>query len=194
VSRFQFVADHLDTYPVKWLCAVVEVARSSFYAWLDGADARAAKAAADEALAARIHTVHDADNTYGAPRITAELNDGVPDSERVNHKRVARVMRGAGIAGYRRRRRVKTTQPDPASQKVPDLLKRDFTAEQPNTAYVGDITDLPLATGANLYLATVIDCCLAVSSSSPRSRALVSAFSRAPGRLRVPGRPWLRRS
>lgn len=55
-------------------------------------------------------------------------------------------------AGYRRRRLVKTTQPDPASQKVPDLLKRDFTAEQPNTAYVGDITYLPLATGANLYL------------------------------------------
>ena len=92
-------------------------------------------------------------------RITAELNDGVPDGERINHKRVARVMRGAGIAGYRRRRRVKTTQPDPARQKVPDLLKRDFTAEQPNTAYVGDITYLPMATGANLYLATVIDCC-----------------------------------
>lgn len=119
MSRFQFVADHLDTYPVKWLCAVVEVARSSFYAWLDGADARAAKAAADEALAARIRTVHDADNTYGAPRITAELNDGVPDGERVNHKRVARVMRGAGIAcaarplGRRTRNPVANHQPDP---------------------------------------------------------------------------------
>ena len=103
--------------------------------------------------------VHDEDNTYGAPRITAELNDGVPDGERVNHKRVARVMRTNGIAGYRRRRRVTTTTPDPANQKVPDLLKRDFTATQINTRYVGDITYLPLATGGNLYLATVIDCC-----------------------------------
>jgi transposase InsO family protein len=103
--------------------------------------------------------VHNADNTYGAPRITAELNDGVPDTERVNHKRVARVMRTPGIAGYRRKRRVKTTQPDPANQKVPDLLRRDFTASAPNVKYVGDITYLPLATGANLYLATVIDCC-----------------------------------
>ncbi|BAX90258.1 transposase [Mycobacterium shigaense] len=68
-------------------------------------------------------------------------------------------MRGAGIAGFRRRRRVKTTQPDPASQKVPDLLKRDFTAPVINVKYVGDITYLPLATGSNLYLATVIDCC-----------------------------------
>ena len=68
-------------------------------------------------------------------------------------------MRTAGIAGYRRKRRVKTTVADPADQKVPDLLGRDFTAAAPNTKYVGDITYLPLATGGNLYLATVIDCC-----------------------------------
>ena len=86
------------------------------------------KTAADEALAARIRVVHNEDTTYGAPRITAELNDGVPAPERVNHKRVARVMRAAGIAGYRRKRRVKTTVADPANQKVPDLLGRDFTA------------------------------------------------------------------
>lgn len=159
MSRFQFVADHLHAFEVKWLCAVVEVARSSFYAWLAGADGRAARQAADQVLAERIRVVHDEDNTYGAPRITAELNDGVPDGERVNHKRVARVMRSVGIAGYRRRRRVRTTVADPADQKVPDLLKRDFTAAQINTRYVGDITYLPLASGGNLYLATVIDCC-----------------------------------
>lgn len=159
MSRFQFVADHRDTFEVKWLCDVVEIARSSFYAWWAAAGGRDARAAADEALAGRIRVVHAEDNTYGAPRITAELNDGVPDAERVNHKRVARVMRAVGIAGYRRRRRVKTTVPDPANQKVPDLLKRDFTAAQVNTRYVGDITYLPLATGSNLYLATVIDCC-----------------------------------
>ena len=51
MSRFQFVADHRDTFEVKWLCAVVEIARSSFYAWLAAADTRAAKTAADEALA-----------------------------------------------------------------------------------------------------------------------------------------------
>jgi transposase InsO family protein len=159
VSRFQFVADHRDTFEVKWLCAVMEIARSSFYGWWAAAGGRDARAAADEVLAGRIRVVHTEENTYGAPRITAELNDGVPDAERVNHKRVARVMRAVGIAGYRRRRRVKTTVPDPANQKVPDLLKRDFTAEQVNTRYVGDITYLPLATGSNLYLATVIDCC-----------------------------------
>ena len=48
-------------------------------------------------------------------------------------------MRTAGIAGYRRKRRVKTTVPDPANQKVPDLLGRDFTAPAPNAKYVGDL-------------------------------------------------------
>ena len=48
------------------------------------------------------------------------------------------------IAGYRRRRRVTTTVADPANQKMPDLLKRDFSATAPNAKYVGDITYLPL--------------------------------------------------
>lgn len=159
MSRLQFVADHRDTFGVKRLCEVLEIARSSFYAWVDAAGTRAAKQAADEALEARIRAVHGEDRTCGAPRITAELNDGVADVERVNRKRVARVMRTAGIVGYRKKRRVKTTVPDPADQKVPDLFDRDFTAVTTNSKYVGDITYLPLATGGNLYLATVIDCC-----------------------------------
>ncbi|SDN33332.1 IS3 family transposase, partial [Actinomyces ruminicola] len=73
-------------------------------------------------------------------------------------KRVARLMRAGGIAGYRKRRRVRTTVPDQAASKYPDLMGRDFTADAPNRKYVGDITYLPLADGSNLYLATVIDC------------------------------------
>ncbi|MFF1823839.1 IS3 family transposase [Kribbella sp. NPDC058245] len=158
VSRFQFVADQSTTYPVKRLCELVEIERSSYYAWVKAAPARQARAAADAALADRIRKVHTGDNTCGAPRITAELNDGAPADQRVNHKRVARVMRVNGIAGYRRRRKVRTTIPEPTDQKVPDLLNRDFTAPAPNQRYVGDITYLPLADGNNLYLATVIDC------------------------------------
>lgn len=52
------------------------------------------------------------DRAYGVPRITAELNDGATPAERVNHKRVARVMRGHELAGIRLRRRVMTTTPD----------------------------------------------------------------------------------
>jgi len=159
VSRFRFVADHRDTFEVKRLCEVLEVKRSSFYAWADAAPARAERAAVDQELAERIRVVHEADKAYGAPRVTAELNDGAPPGSRVNHKRVARVMAEHGIAGIRLRRRVRTTVPEPSDAKAPDLLQRDFTAEEPNRKYVGDITYLPLANGHNLYLATVIDCC-----------------------------------
>lgn len=162
MSRFQFVADNSTTFEVKRLCELVEIERSSFYAWLKAAPAREARVVDDAALASRIRAVHEQDNTQGAPRITAELNDQLGDGaaagERVNHKRVARVMRLEGIRGYVRKRRVRTTIPEPSGQKHPDLLKRNFTAGRPNERYVGDITYLPLADGSNLYLATVLDC------------------------------------
>ena len=120
------------------LCQLVEVSRTSFYAWQAGAPARQARAAADADLAARIAAVHATDRACGAPRITAELNDGAAPDQRVNHKRVARVMRAHGIAGIRLRRRVRTTIPEPSNQIVPDLLMRDFTAQRANTTYVGD--------------------------------------------------------
>ena len=152
MNRFQFVADHRDAFEVKRLCEIVHVARSSFYAWLAAAPVRAVRASADTALAERIRKIHQVDRAQGVPRITAELNDGAPADGRVNHKRVARVMRAHAIAGLRLRRRVRTTIPEPADQTVPELLGRDFTAPAPNQRYVGDITYLPIADGSNLYL------------------------------------------
>ena len=124
MTRFQFVADHSGTYQVKRLCDLVELERSSYYAWKSAEPDRAARVEADAQLAERIRVIHVEDNTYGAPRITAELNDGVAADE-IDHKRVARVMRQNSIVGYRRRRHVTTTVPEPADQKVPDLLERD---------------------------------------------------------------------
>ena len=162
MNRFQFVADHQTTYQVKRLCQVLELSRSAFYAWQKALPARQQRAEADALLAARIRRVQDpkagGDPAYGAPRVTVELNDGAAPEDRINHKRVARVMRAHQLAGIRLRRRVRTTVPEPADEKFGDLLQRDFTAEAPNQRYVGDITYLPLAGGGNLYLATVIDC------------------------------------
>ena len=161
MNRFQFVEDHKDAWSVKRLCEVVEIARSSFYAWLAAAPQRAARVAADAALAARIRALQDpqqgGDRASGAPRITADLNEDAPADERVNHKRVARVMRQHGLAGIRLRKRVKTTVPDQSDRKFPDLVGRDFTAGEPGRRYVGDITYLPIADGTNLYLASCID-------------------------------------
>jgi transposase InsO family protein len=155
VNRCQFVADHRARYGVKRLCQVLGIARSSFYHWQATATVRAARRVADERTTARIRAVHTAsDGTYGVPRITAELRDS---GERVNHKKVARLMKTAGLAGLRLRRPRRTTVADPAAAKAPDLLGRDFSAAEVNTKYVGDITYLPVGGGKFCYLATVID-------------------------------------
>ncbi|MFF3929932.1 IS3 family transposase [Streptomyces hirsutus] len=155
-SRFQFVDDHRDAFEVKRLCEVLEVNRSSYYKWLAGREARAARQRADRLLAVRIREVHaKSGGAYGSPRVTAELKE---TGLRVNEKRVARVMQAFSITGVHLRRRVRTTIPDPAASQVPDLFQRDFTAAEPGRKYMGDITHLPLENGKFLYLATVLDC------------------------------------
>ncbi|GGS77183.1 transposase [Planobispora rosea] len=155
MSRFEFVDDHAGAFGVKRLCRVLKVSRSGFYRWRKAAPARAQRAAADAALAEEIKQIHaEFDGTYGSPRITAELH---ARGRRVNHKRIARVMRRFGIVGLHLRTKVRTTVPEPSHQKVPDLIRRDFTAPAANRRYVGDITYLPVAEGRFLYLATVLD-------------------------------------
>lgn len=159
MNRFQRVADLQRRHGVKRLCSILGVSRSSFYYWRRTARDRAARKAADAQLAARIRAVHqESDGTYGAPRVTAEHRG--TSGEAVNRKRVARIMRESGIEGVRLRRRHRTTLPDPAAVKAPDLIGRDFTAKAPNTKYVGDITYLPIDGGKFCYLATVIDLAL----------------------------------
>ncbi|MET7913558.1 IS3 family transposase [Streptomyces avermitilis] len=157
VNRCQFVEDHQRRHGVKRLCDILGLSRSSFYYWRRTATARAARQIAEDGLAARIRKVHqDSDGTYGAPRVTAELRS---EGERINHKRIARIMRTIGLEGVRLRRRHRTTVADRAAPKAPDLIGRDFTAAAVNTKYVGDITYLPVSGGKPLYLATVIDLC-----------------------------------
>ncbi|MDH6711024.1 transposase InsO family protein [Kitasatospora sp. MAA19] len=156
MSRFQFVDGHRDAFGVKRLCEVLGLSRSGFYRWSAASPAREARRRADEDLAARITAIHtESDETYGSPRVTAELRAcGVA----VNHKRVERVMRERGIVGVHLRRRVRTTVGEPSAVPVPDLFGRDFTAAVANTKYMGDITYLPVGDGEFLYLATVLDC------------------------------------
>lgn len=121
------------TFEVERLCQLVKGSRSSYHAWVAGAPGRAPHAQADHVLALRIRSVHAAD---GAPRVTAEFNDGAPAAARVNHKRVARAMREHHLAGVRLRKRVRTTIPEPSNQVVPVLLMREVSlasdlAEQP---------------------------------------------------------------
>ncbi|WP_327293563.1 MULTISPECIES: IS3 family transposase [unclassified Streptomyces] len=101
-----------------FLCRLLKVARSSFYAWLAAAKARSArKAAADDALAHEITVIHVASrHTYGVPRVHAELRRL---GRCVYRKRVARLMREHGIQGAHRRRRRSLTRPDKKAKPAP---------------------------------------------------------------------------
>jgi transposase InsO family protein len=139
---------------VKRACELLKVSRSAYYAARDGRPSD--RAARDADLAARVKTVHEeSKGRYGSPRVHAALR---AQGKRHSRKRVARLMRQAGLQGRAAKRWKKTTIPDPAAAARADRIRRDFTADASrlNTRWCGDITYIPTWEGW-LYLATVID-------------------------------------
>jgi putative transposase len=184
---YAFIEAEKTTHSVALLCRLLKVARSSFYAWLASERARAARKAADDALAHEITVLHIASkHTYGVPRVHAGLRRlGRP----VNRKRVERVMRERGIAGVTRRRRRSLTRPARKAVPAADLIGRDFTANAPGTKLVGDITYVPTDEGW-LYLATWLDLAtreIVGYSMADHHRAslVVNALAMAAGRGRL---------
>ena len=138
---------------VSRACALLKVSRAAFYAWLSG---RSQREQDDAELAGQIQAVHqESRGRYGAPRIHAEL---ARRGRRHGRKRIARLMRAAGIAGKTPKRWRKTTIADPAAAARADQVRRDFTADagKLNARWCGDITYIGTWEGW-LYLATVID-------------------------------------
>lgn len=144
--------DHQARFPVAALCRVLQVSHSGYYAW--SKRPQSARAERDALLVPQIVASHErSDGTYGSPRILGDLQDA---GEFVGRKRVARLMRMAGVVGVSRRRFVITTKRSSAQDAAPDLVERNFTAEEPNKLWVADITYVPTWAGF-LYLAIVLD-------------------------------------
>ena len=129
------------------------VSKAGYYAWLRRPPS--VRAAADAALLERVRAVHAGSRgTYGAPRVHAALRAA---GERHGRKRIARLMRSAGLAGASHRHGgPTTTRRDQEARPAPDLVDRDFTAAGPNRLWVSDVTYIPSAAGF-LYLAVVLD-------------------------------------
>jgi putative transposase len=135
------------------MCRVLRVSPSGFYAWRTrGLSVRAQRDAALLEPIRRFHARSDA--TYGAPRIWKDLREEAGHA--VGQKRVARLMRAAGLVGVSRRRSVRTTRRGAVETPAADLVRRDFTATAPNQLWVADITYVPTWAGF-LYLAIVLD-------------------------------------
>lgn len=139
-------------FPIHAMCHAFGVSRSGYYAWAGRRPS--ARANADAVLAERITAIHKASKeTYGAPRIHAELAD---EGVQIARKRVERLMKAAGIAGVSRRRGVRTTFRDNRVRPACDLADRNFYADAPDTLWVAGITYVPTWAGF-LYLAVVLD-------------------------------------
>jgi putative transposase len=134
------------------MCRVLGVSPSGYYAWRHRKPS--ARARKDAELTEKIRSYHRASHeTYGSPRIHAELAD---EGLRVGRKRVARLMRAAGLQGVSRRKGPRTTVRDAQSRPALDLVNRNFKAAAPNRLWVADITHVPTLVGF-LYLAVVLD-------------------------------------
>jgi putative transposase len=141
------------THSVGVMCRLLHISRSGFYAWLERP--MSIRRRADLALTAKIEAIHRRSRgVYGSPNIHAELADDY--GIRVGRKRVARLMRAAGLRGATLRKYVVTTQVDSGVERPVDLVDRQFYTDGPDRLWVADITYIPTWAGF-LYLAMVLD-------------------------------------
>ena len=131
------------------------VSTSAYYAWSKAHQHGATDAEWSEAhLVNEIRDIHGEHDDHGSPRVTRALHRR---GERVNHKRVERLMRYHGIYAIDgRRAKVRTTIPDVSAPPLPDLVRRDFSVGEQDRRWAGDITYIPTDEGW-LYLADVLD-------------------------------------
>lgn len=150
--KFAFIAAREVAFPVSSMCRVLGVTKSGYYAWLKRPQPERVKR--DAQLTATVAAVHQRSRgTYGSPRVHRELK---ARGLQVSKKRVERLMRKSGIQGRSKRRFKRTTDSKHGGPIAPNVLARNFHVEEPNRAWVTDVT--AIATGEGwLYLAPMLD-------------------------------------
>ena len=147
---YALIAANQAELPVRAMCKTLKVSASGFYGWLERPMCQ--RRPANVALTAQILEAFLAsDETYGMPRIRAELQDAGIVASR---KHIARLMRQRGVS--RRRSFCVTTERDVRHRPAPDLFNRAFVATDTNQLWVAVMTYIPTWTGF-LYLSMVID-------------------------------------
>ena len=150
--KFRMIERCRDAFPIRLMCRCLSVSPNGYYVWRSRPLSQQAKA--NERLLGRIQTLHvESDGVMGAPRIWEELQyAGVPCGK----NRVARLMRVNGIQGIPQKRRWRKKGSEKRPAGIENHLARDFTACEPNTKWVTDITYIETAEGW-LYLCAVLD-------------------------------------
>jgi transposase InsO family protein len=151
--RYEFINAHRQEFEITVMCRVLQVSRSGYYAWRRRPVS--AREMANQQLTQQIEEIHQRSRqTYGSPRIQAELAD---NGVTCGHNRVARLMQQAGLRAKQKRKfKVTTTNSVHNYPVAPNLLDQDFEASRPNEKWIGDITYIATDEGW-LYLAAVMD-------------------------------------
>ena len=150
--KYQFMQQYESMFSLKRMSNVFNVSRSGYYKFIKAESSERAKE--NMRLLTKIKEIHaESRQTYGSPRIHAELS---AQGEACCRKRVARLMKDAGVQAKMRKRYKLTTRANPKAKAAPNLLQQDFTAEMPNQRWVTDITYVATAEGW-LYVAAVLD-------------------------------------
>src|SRR5205814_5841381 len=162
-------------FPIVTMARVLGVSTAGYYAWRSRLPS--ARATADGELLKQVRTIHAVSRgTYGAPRVHAELR---AEGRAVGKKRIARLMRTAGIVGVSRRRGIVTTQRDRDARPAPDLVDRNFIADRPNQLWVADITYIPTAAGFLSIKGRILPPPALTSPSSPPAAGSAASPRRA---------------
>ena len=141
--KYRFIEQYKNSYPIKRMCALLNIKRSSNYAWKKRRPSQ--RELINQILLNHIRRIHKLyRKVYGSPRIHAALKN---EGHACNRKTVARIMRENGIKGQRKAKKVMTTNSKHAYPVAKNLLNRDFQAEKPNQKWVADITYIPTNEG-----------------------------------------------
>ena len=153
--KYAFIATQRQHFTIALMCRLLGVSRAGFYAARKRQPS--ARTLADQRLRVHIRAVHrQSRQTYGSPRVHAELRD---QGVRCGRKRIERLMRIEGLTAKPRRRQRHTTNSTHAHPVVANVLARQFAVTDVaglNCVWVGDITYVPTREGW-LYLAVLLD-------------------------------------
>ncbi|HHA2506308.1 TPA: IS3 family transposase [Stenotrophomonas maltophilia] len=153
ILRYQVIERCRDEFPIRLMCRCLRVSTSGYYDWSKRLPSP--RQCDNERLLGRIHALHqDSRGTLGAGRMQEDL---VEEWLTASRNRVARLMALAGLQGWPRpKRRGQCAQPALTPPCVRNLLERDFSALEPETKWVTDITEIKTQQ-AKLYLCVVLD-------------------------------------
>jgi transposase InsO family protein len=184
--KFRFITAEKAQYPVALLCRCLGVSRSGYYAWTTRRPSR--RAETDARLTAQLRVVHaDSLQTYGRPRLCQALRArGIA----VSGRRVARLMRAAGLWARGRRRFVVTTDSAHRWPIAPDRVRRRFSPRQLNRVWAADLTACRTQHGW-CYLAVILDLASRrvvgwAVRDTPTLDLVITALQQAVPRLRRP--------